>query len=265
MDEWHFNTHRLGRRVLVFESLESTNAYALDLAGADGNDGLVVLARQQTAGRGQYGRSWLAPPDSSVLLSLLLYPPAALRRPALLTAFAAVSVAEVVLVLTGQQARIKWPNDVLLNGKKICGILIEQRSFGNEQATVIGIGLNVRQPASFFEQAELPLGGSLLSTTGTSLETDTAARALIQELDEGYDRLLRGNLQILESRWQQRLGLLGTMVEAETAEGLCFGRLERMNLDEIEITSKSRLRRLVPERVRHLRAVNHGNHTWDSG
>src|SRR5688500_17297622 len=124
------STTHIGRFIRVFDSLDSTNAHCLQLAGDPDLDGLVVLARHQTAGRGQYGRAWLAPPESSVLLSLLLFPPEELRRPALLTAFAAVSVAELVLRLSGEEARIKWPNDVFLRDKKICGVLIEQRSQG---------------------------------------------------------------------------------------------------------------------------------------
>src|SRR5206468_7692987 len=88
----------------------------------------VVLAREQTAGRGQHGRAWQAPAGSSVLLSVLLCPPPALRRPALLTAWAAVSVCETILQLTGLQAKIKWPNDVLIRGRKVCGILIESKA-----------------------------------------------------------------------------------------------------------------------------------------
>ena len=86
---------------------------------------------EQTAGRGQYGRVWTAPAGSSVLLSVLLFPPPALRRPTLLTAWAAVSVCETIQELANLSATIKWPNDVLINGRKVCGILIEQRTVAN--------------------------------------------------------------------------------------------------------------------------------------
>src|SRR5437016_991316 len=111
-------TRHLGQRILVFPRLESTNAFALSLASDPSQHGLVLLADEQTAGRGQHGRTWLTPPRSSVLMSVLLFPPPALRRPALLVAWAAVSVCEAIAALTGLQAKIKWPNDVLLGGKK---------------------------------------------------------------------------------------------------------------------------------------------------
>src|SRR5262249_51940124 len=126
--EWRLKTRCLGRRVLVFDRLDSTNTFAAALAHDPANEGVVVLAREQTAGRGQYQRTWQAPAGTSVLLSVLLFPPPTLRRPALLTAWAAVSVCEAILQLTGLQAKIKWPNDVLIRGRKVCGILIEQRT-----------------------------------------------------------------------------------------------------------------------------------------
>src|SRR5437899_3777549 len=98
----------IGRRVEVHDSVDSTNSRALARADDPANDGLVVLARAQTAGRGQYGRSWSAPAGSSVLLSALIFPRPELRRPVVLTAWAAVSVCTVVRDITGQSPRIKW-------------------------------------------------------------------------------------------------------------------------------------------------------------
>jgi len=159
-DIWNLPTRRLGRQTIVFNQLDSTNTFAAPLADDPANDGLVVVAREQTAGRGQYGRVWQAPPGSSVLMSVLLFPPAPLRRPALLTAWAAVSVCETILQLAKLQAKIKWPNDVLIHGKKVCGILIEQRTGASAEfplATVVGVGLNITQSAEMFAQAGLPL------------------------------------------------------------------------------------------------------------
>src|SRR5262245_20611741 len=112
--EWHLNTHRLGRRVLVFDCLESTNTFAASLPYDPANDGLVVLAREQTAGRGQHGRSWHCPAGTGVLLSVLLFLPPELRRPVLLAAWAAVAVCETLAQWTTYPAEIKWPNDVLV-------------------------------------------------------------------------------------------------------------------------------------------------------
>src|SRR5262249_21998579 len=149
-------TRRLGRTVTVFHEADSTNSRAAAMADRPDADGLAFLADRQSAGRGQYGRRWVAPARSSVLLSLLLRPPPGVARPVVLTAWAAVSVCEVVQRLTGEVPRIKWPNDVLVRGKKVCGILIEQVARGDQTASIVGIGLNVTQSSEDLLAAELP-------------------------------------------------------------------------------------------------------------
>src|SRR5262245_40507780 len=106
------STRHLGRQLLVFQQAGSTNTLALALGTNPSQHGLALRAGEQPAGRGQYGRLWQAPPRSSGLMSALLFPPAALRRPALIVAWAAVSVCETIARLTGRDATIKWPNDV---------------------------------------------------------------------------------------------------------------------------------------------------------
>lgn len=249
-EEWQLDTRRLGRRVLVFGRLDSTSDRAAALAEDRANDGVVVLAREQTAGRGQHGRTWQAPAGTSVLLSAVLFPPPALRRPALLTAWAAVSVCETILQSTGLQARIKWPNDVLVRGRKVCGILIEQG-----RATVAGIGLNVSQTAEMFAQAGLAQAASLATLSPGRLDSGEVARRLIARLDEEYDRLRRGDLATLEARWKRRVGLLGKGVVAECHHGAFRGRLRELGFAGLELEQPGgQTVTLRPEQVRHLEA-----------
>lgn len=250
----HLPTLHLGRLVEIHPCLDSTSTLALERGDDPARHGTIVRARVQTGGRGQYGRVWQAPPDSSVLMSVLLFPPEGLRRPALLTAWAAVAVAEVVRELAGAQARIKWPNDVLVRGKKVCGILIEQRAgAGGKPATVAGIGLNVAQPPEFFEQAGLPLGGSLRSVAGVSPAVDAVFERLVQVLDAGYDALARGELHDLECLWKWRLGVLGRQVRAELADQDVLGRVLEVAFAGVEIRDAAgRTHRLQPEAIRHL-------------
>lgn len=256
MQHWTLPHRHLGRTVRVFDSMDSTNSQALALASDPSLDGLAILTRHQCAGRGQYGRTWFAPPESSVLLSVLLFPPPHLRRPALFTVWAAVAVGELVLRLTGEQTRIKWPNDVFLKGKKICGILIEQRQQGETLATVVGIGLNVRQPASYFEEANLPLGASLFSQCGVQLDWEDVARRLLFHLDEQYVSLLEGDTATLEAIWKWRLSLLGKWVIAETHQGDYRGRLLDVSFDDVILRTSAGETRLAPEAVKHLRAAD---------
>jgi BirA family biotin operon repressor/biotin-[acetyl-CoA-carboxylase] ligase len=247
-EEWHLDTRRIGRRVLVFDCVDSTNTQAAALAGDPANDGLVVLAHEQTAGRGQHGRTWQCAPGTGVLLSVLLFPPPLLRRPALLTAWASVSVCETILHRTGLQARIKWPNDLLIHGRKVCGILIEQA-----RGTVAGLGLNVNQTAEDFTRAGLTEAGSLAVFTCQPLDSQQVARLLIGRLDEEYDRLCRGDLASLEARWQEQIGLVGESVAAECQDGTHRGRLVELGWDGLLLEGAGGvLRRLAPETVKHL-------------
>jgi BirA family transcriptional regulator, biotin operon repressor / biotin---[acetyl-CoA-carboxylase] ligase len=253
--QWALDGEFLGQRIAVYDRLDSTNTLALALAHDPAQHGIVVLAREQTAGRGQYGRSWHAPPGSSVLMSLLLFPPPSLRRPALLTAWAAVSVCETIVKLADLQAAIKWPNDVLIDGKKVCGILIEQRTTGNTEfplASVVGIGLNVTQTAEMFAQAELPDACSLTQMAQRSLGFDEVAKELIAELDAQYAALIAGDFATLETQWQRRLGLLGKMVVVEGVQQHLRGRLLDVTLAGLDLEVDGARLRLAPESVRHL-------------
>jgi BirA family biotin operon repressor/biotin-[acetyl-CoA-carboxylase] ligase len=254
--EWHLPSRHVGRRVLVYDRVDSTNQVAAVLAAEPGEVGTVVLAREQTAGRGQHRRTWDCPPGRGVLLSALLFPPPGLRRPVLLTAWAAVAVAETVREVTGLQARIKWPNDVLLQGRKVCGILIEQG-----RGTVVGVGLNVGQTAEEFAAAGLTEAGSLALFAPTAPDPEAVARRLIARLDEEYDALLRGEWATLEACWKWRIGLLGRRVAAECADGTTVhGRLRECAFAGLELERPDGgTTVLVPERVKHL------NGEWGMG
>jgi BirA family biotin operon repressor/biotin-[acetyl-CoA-carboxylase] ligase len=245
---WNLDTRRLGRRVLVFDRLDSTSNVAASLGESADNDGVAVLAGEQTSGRGQHGRSWTCPPGSGVLLSVLLFPPPSLRRPAILTAWAAVSVCDTIHELTGLPATIKWPNDVLIHRRKVCGILIEQR-----RGTVAGIGLNVNQSAELFASAGLTEAASVAMFGKQQHDCAAVARRLLHHLDERYDALCGGDLASLETSWKKRLGLLGREVVAECIDGLHRGRLCHLSWEEVQLERPDGSSEwLRPEVVAHL-------------
>jgi BirA family biotin operon repressor/biotin-[acetyl-CoA-carboxylase] ligase len=248
-------TQYIGRRTLFFENTDSTNGQLWSHAGDRANHGLALLAGAQSAGRGQHGRHWHSPAGSSVLLSVLLFPPPRLRRPALLTAWAAVSVCELVRESIGLQAKIKWPNDVLVQGKKVCGILIEQRASGpGHSATVAGIGLNVTQDARWFADAGLPDAASLAVFSNKRLDPLSLARELLHILDEEYCRMDAEDLVSLEACWKWRLGLLGKNVVVESVKGIHRGRVREISFDGVELeTPGSGALILPPESIRHIR------------
>ena len=246
----------IGRRHIHLDATDSTNTRAAELAHDPANAGTVVTADLQTRGRGQHGRVWESPSGVNVLLSALLFPPPALRRPAVLTAFAAVVVGETVLQVTGKQTRIKWPNDVLLDGKKVCGILIEGgvTAADRDPHFVVGIGLNVNQSADDFAKLGLPDATSLAIAVGRRLDVAGITQLLIRNLDEEYDRLLGGELSALEACWRWRLGLDGRPVTVELMDATeVRGRLAEVGFGGLAVETFGGVRRLVPEEVRHVR------------
>jgi BirA family biotin operon repressor/biotin-[acetyl-CoA-carboxylase] ligase len=245
--EWYLDTRLVGKRVLVFPTLASTNDHAAALAEEPANAGLVVLAAEQSAGRGQHGRTWQCPAETGVLLSVLLFPPPQLRRVVLLTAWAAVSVCHAIERLAGAEGQIKWPNDILVHGKKVAGILIEQG-----RGTVAGIGLNLNQTAAMFEQAGLPDATSLSLAAGREFSWEDSARHLIHVLDEEYDRLLSGDMTTLEDEWNLRLGLLGRQVEVACLNGVYSGQVLECTFSGLSLYTDERIEIIVPEKVRQV-------------
>lgn len=250
----HLQTDRIGRRMVLFEKLESTNTLALTLADDPRNDGLVLLAREQTAGRGQHGRAWQAPAGSSVLLSVLVFPPAHLCRPVVLTAWAAVAVCETVKQLARRVPHIKWPNDVRVQDRKLCGILIEQRAAGSGQlATAVGIGLNVNQPQEWFDAADLRDAISLACLDAGG-DFEEVALQLVERLDEEYAPLFEGNLETLESRWAEYLALGQEDIFADLDDGgVLQAQLLKLSFDGVVIRSGGEEQHISPERIKHLR------------
>lgn len=223
--EHELGTRRVGRRVAVWNRVVSTNDLAAHAAASTANEGLVILAEEQTAGRGRRGRHWLAPASSSLLMSVLLFPTGPLAEAGWLTALGAVAVAEVVAAWTGLDARIKWPNDVRIAGRKIAGILVERG-----EGAVIGIGLNAN-----IGRAELPedLHGTATSIrilTGEAVDRSELARALIQRIDDWYDRGWALGPDSLNPAWRDRSEHLGQRVQVTTPSGTHVGRLVDLDL-----------------------------------
>lgn len=254
-----FDHAHLGQQILLYDELDSTNEEIdrLDLA-----NGAIVVADYQTAGHGQYGRPWSAKPGSSLMMTVQLEPPSHLNQAAVLTAWAAVSVAETILELIGQQAKIKWPNDLLLRGRKCCGVLIEQRS-----RTLVGLGLNLNQTAQDWAEAGLPHAVSLAEMAKRPIDRDVALACVVKHLNAEYDWLLSGEQVRLEADWKWRIGLLGRLVVATLVTGeLVAGRLHDMSFAgiELELHGEGGFRVLPPELIRHLTAMNNDHETRDT-
>ncbi|GBD37161.1 Bifunctional ligase/repressor BirA [bacterium HR36] len=257
--EYSVPHRQVGAKVWRYDVVESTNTLALSLAHDATHHGLAIWADTQTAGRGRFGRSWLSPPGTAVLLSVLVFPPPRLQRPVLLTAWAAVAVCETIYQSITRQARIKWPNDVLLAGKKVCGILVEQ-SVG----TVIGIGLNVNIPPEFFTQHHLDQATSLACLAQKPLDVENVGNRLLDRLDANYVALLHGRAEELESAWRWYSGVWGREVMLQTTGSETHrGRLREMGFDGLVLETETEPRLFLPEEVAEIIRVEPGNESQE--
>jgi BirA family transcriptional regulator, biotin operon repressor / biotin---[acetyl-CoA-carboxylase] ligase len=246
-------TGGIGRRIAVWNRVTSTNDLAMRAGTSSSNDGLVIFAEEQTAGRGRRGRSWMAPPFSSILMSVVLFPPAhpacalpeaGYGRP-WLTALGAVAAAEVVTAWTGRHATIKWPNDVRIGGRKIAGILVE-RAFAPgrpgtaspargpaaaEWGAVIGIGLNVNLNRDDLPAELISIATSLeIEGCGSPIDRSEVARHLIRRLDHWYQASRCNGVEVLNLPWRTRSEHLGRFVRITTSAGAMSGRLVEIDL-----------------------------------
>ena len=177
-------------------------------------EGAVAVCEEQTDGRGRMGRLWEAPAGSSILVSVLLRPPPE-RRAAELTLVAGVAAAVVVERATGLAAQIKWPNDVMLDRRKVAGVLAEL----TDGAVVLGIGLNVKQsPAELPAEAKVP-AASLRSVTGRRLERGPILADLLLELEQRYEAWRDGGLNAIYDDLGGRDFLRGRRVTVDGVEG----------------------------------------------
>jgi BirA family transcriptional regulator, biotin operon repressor / biotin---[acetyl-CoA-carboxylase] ligase len=175
---------RLGR---PYEHVGSTPSTQL-LLKPDAPEGAVVAAEEQTAGRGRLGRRWFAPAGTSLLCSLQLRPASPTERLPELTGFAARACAEAIAGVTGLEPELKFPNDVLVGGRKVAGILAEAR----EGRVVLGIGINVNVPASELPADVAHPATSLLAETGRELDRAELLAELLVRLERRYDAWLSG-------------------------------------------------------------------------
>jgi len=191
-----------GKRIYHFFKTDSTNRVALELGHAGEPEGAVVLAEEQTAGRGRAGRVWHSDRAVGIYVTVLLRPRLAPVQAPLLTMMAGLSARSAVQAVTGLTADLKWPNDLLLNGKKTGGILTEMHAEpGQIRFVIVGIGLNVNQE-------KLP---GALADTATSLRVETGKTQsrmellvrLLREFENDYNRFLREGVESVVARFEE--------------------------------------------------------------
>lgn len=222
-------TQIIGRKILRFDEVQSTNDLAREFGEAGEPEGLVITAESQRAGRGRLGRKWIVPHGTSIQLSILLRPSLPIAKVQQITQFAGLAVARTLRADYNLAPTLKWPNDVLLNGKKWSGILCETSIEGIAIAYVIlGIGLNVNYSMREFPDL-LPYATTISDELGHSVNRGGLERALLANLDDYYARWRQGSNFLDEYRGA--LDMLGAAVRVATPTGVIQGIAQDIDAD----------------------------------
>ncbi|HWP59458.1 MAG TPA: biotin--[acetyl-CoA-carboxylase] ligase [Candidatus Acidoferrales bacterium] len=214
----------LGRVIRCLERVDSTNLYARRLAEEEGPEGVVVLAEEQTQGRGRLGRTWFSPPHANLYFSVLLRPPFPAGRAPQITLMAAVALAETLHPLLGDAPEIKWPNDIVVRGKKLAGILTESACAADRiKFAILGIGINVNLTPGALPEPLRARATSLRELSGVPWDRNKLAALLIQGLDRCYKELTQRGFGEMAARWERYFALKDRRVEVRMTDEVLRG------------------------------------------
>jgi len=223
-------TKILGRSLHMLEDTPSTNSTAMPLAQAGAPDGTVVVADAQTSGRGRLGRHWYSPPGKNLYCSIILrraMPPDQVSRwLSWVPLLSAVAVSRAIQVISGLRPSLKWPNDILIEQRKVGGLLCESSGMGTATGFVIvGIGLNVNMWRDAFPTDLHDLATSLAAEAGRPFDRAVLLATLLSELELRYETFVSGAMDI-KHEYELRCATIGQRVRVEMANGECGDCIE---------------------------------------
>ena len=197
------NTKVIGREILIFDEVNSTNDIAMEMGAKGREEGLVVIAESQSHGKGRLGRTWISPKGVNLYLSILLRPDFSPLQASALTMMASVAAAEAITETTGLRAVIKWPNDILIEQKKVSGILTEMNAEEEKiNYVVIGIGININMKKEDFPGNLRMPATSLMEYIGKKVERTKILCSLLESLDSTHEDLRNRGIMPLIIKWR---------------------------------------------------------------
>ncbi len=213
--ERRLKVERVGRNVICFNEVASTNDVAFDAARQQGDaDGLAVFAEKQRKGRGRLGREWSSPPRANVLMSMLLVDEELPHEP--LTIAAGLACAEAIESMFNVHPKLKWPNDVLIDGDKVAGVIVETRRIARRRCIVVGIGINVNAKPETPTDSRVTC---LADHAHTPIERTELCAALLARLDHWVTKIKYHQADDLHKAWLERCDMINTRISV-----VCKGR-----------------------------------------
>jgi BirA family biotin operon repressor/biotin-[acetyl-CoA-carboxylase] ligase len=225
-------TKVVGRDIQVFEQTTSTND-VIEMLARDGvKEGAVVFAEAQTKGRGRLGRKWMSPTHKGLWFSVLLRPDSRPQETTQLTVASATALRRAIKTVAGLSAEIKWPNDLLISGKKIVGILTEMSAeVDRVRHVILGIGVDVNQDAAEFSPELRKIATSLKVESGREISRAELATEILRELDIDYARICGGKFSTVADEWEAGCATIGKNVSVQMGARQIRGRAEALDDD----------------------------------
>lgn len=225
-------TKVVGRDIRVFEETTSTNDVVEKLARDNVKEGAVVFAESQTKGRGRLGRKWISPARKGLWFSVLLRPKLRPQETTQLTVAAAIALFRAIREVLEIAPEIKWPNDILIHGKKVAGILTElSAELDRDKYVIIGIGVDVNFSASDLPADLRKVATSLKIETGKNCDRAELAVQILRELDKDYQRICSGKFEAVADEWEEHCSTLGRRIAIRTGNREIRGRAESLDED----------------------------------
>lgn len=224
------DTSFVGKKVVYFEETDSTNNQAKKLAEDGAEHGTLVITEVQNSGRGRRGRQWISPKGSGIWMSLILRPQIEPFAASMLTLVSAMAVAKAVQEVTGQECNIKWPNDIVLNNKKICGILTEMSAeVDTVSYVVVGPGINVN--TEYFDESIQNMATSIFVETGIHVKRSKLIELFAKYFEQYYDSFVQaGDLSELVDEYNSLLINVNRQVKISDTKGEFTG--EALGIDD---------------------------------
>ena len=242
----HLHARVVGRKIIYRPSVASTMDVAREEAEAGAEEGTTVVTDEQTAGRGRLGRTWISPAGANVYVSVVLRPEPEHLRP--LSMLCPLAVCRAIEEVTGLPARIKWPNDVLIHGRKVSGTLIDAEfEDGGIRYAIAGVGINVNFDVSQYEEIR-DLATSLSTELGREVPREQVLAAFLNHLEELYLDLQRG--QAVHGLWKARLDTLGQRVRVRYGQSDTAGEVHEGLAEDTDESGALILRRADGSTVR---------------
>ena len=226
--KWQLDTDIIGKKIYSYKETGSTNDIAHKIAASGEKEGALVIAEYQTKGRGRLGRKWVSPRSRGVYLSVVLRPNILPREISIITLFSSLAVAKTIRKDIGLSALIKWPNDILINNKKVCGILTELNGEADKVNYVIaGIGVNVNTKKEL-----LPEGASsLCAERGEDIDRIDFTKSLLVNLDKYYKAFLGGEIDLILNEYKRFSAILDRNVKINYHNRSMTGRAVDVDKD----------------------------------